>query len=293
MKKGISLVALPSREVIKEIIERYSDVCFELPYNMSISYWNENKDLLENRIASIHSLCPEREFFPNFASDDDEARNLSFTEVLKDRAFASSVSADFMVIHPGYLYPGLVSSESEKRMRELDSGKLDSFRLKARSTICNKHYIESSFYRDAFDRMKRNLEIISSEVAASGSRRLCAENLNPRVGYMLMTPDEIVEIAGIPSVSLCLDIGHLKVSSALFGFDFISALRRVLDTFKVVTTHLHSNPSGEGRYEDSHESLDKYSMPYKKVLDMIEEHGANMILETVEDPVGNLSLIFP
>ena len=79
-----------------------------------------------------------------------------------------------------------------------------------------------------------------------------------------------------------------------FSLDFLSSLDRILSTGRVVTTHLHSNPSDRHRgiFSDSHQSLDRFGMPWKEAIWMIEESGANMILETVEDPVHNLELLF-
>ena len=291
MKKGISLVGISSRPVIESILERYKDVWFELPYTMKRAFWDTNKDLLKNRIVSIHSLSPAREYFPNLAAEDEKALTFSFAEVKKDAEFASALSARFLILHPGYLMPGLVPSSSSKRLKGLERAELEGFRLCQGSTICSRRYPEGNLYRNAFDKMKKNLEILSLSLQEKGIT-LCAENLNPRIGYMLMLPEEMEELGKIPSVSFCLDIGHLRVSSALFGFDFLSAIRKILGTGKVRTTHLHSNPSKDGIYKDSHESLYKYECPYKEVLGMIEESGANMILESVEEPLENLDILF-
>ena len=111
---------------------------------------------------------------------------------------------------------------------------------------------------------------------------------------MLIHPDEIIELSNIDSMHFTIDIGHLWVTTELYGIDFLSSLERILATGKVVTTHLHSNITDGSRliFEDSHQSLDGNRLPWKEALHMIGETDANMIIESKDDPLHNLELLF-
>ena len=291
MVRGISLVGIGSPEEVLAIRRRFPDACFELPYNLRSL--DGMAEAASGRIASLHSLCPRRDFFPNFASDDDAVVSWSSEEMMKDAMTARQLGASVLVLHPGYLIPSLVPSEKNARLRLMESGELDRFVGISSGSICREDYISRPEYRAAFERMLPNLRELSDRLEKMGII-LAVENLNPRAGYMLVHPDEMVEIAERTKLHFALDIGHLHVSAERFGLDFLHSLERILSTGRIVTTHLHSNPSDrkKGIFLDSHQSLDGFSMPWKDALSMIENSGANMMLETVEDPMHNLELLF-
>ncbi len=293
MVKGISLVGINKREEAESLLSLFPDISFELSYAMSESFLEEVRDVCIGRTASVHSLCPRRAFFPNFASSDESVLSWSFSEMLRDADTAAVFGASILVLHPGYIIPSLVPSDKEERMKVMGGDSLKDYIAIDKGSICTASYIHEAQYREAFERMIPRLEELSRFLREKGLT-LAVENLNPRAGYMLVHPDEMVELSERTSLSFALDIGHLYVSAERFSFDFLSSLERILYTGRVVTTHLHSNPSDrhEGIFSDSHQSLDRFSMPWKDALDMIEESGANMILETVEDPVHNLELLF-
>ena len=293
MVKGISLIGINKREEAESLLSLFPDISFELSYAMSGSFLEEVRDVCRGRTASVHSLCPRRAFFPNFASSDESVLSWSFSEMLRDAETAAAFGASILVLHPGYIIPSLVPSDKEERMKVMGGDALKDYIAIDKGSICTASYIHEARYREAFERMIPRLEELSRLLREKGLT-LAVENLNPRAGYMLVHPDEMVELSERTSLSFALDIGHLYVSAERFSFDFLSSLERILSTGRVVTTHLHSNPSDrhEGIFSDSHQSLDRFTMPWKDALGMIEESGANMILETVEDPVHNLELLF-
>ena len=293
MVKGISLVGLESAAEAEALALRFPDISFELSYAMDSRFLDDALSACRGRIASIHSLCPRRDFFPNFASDDEDAVSWSFSEVLADAVTAGRAGASIIVLHPGYMIPDLVPSDKDKRLAVMEGDALRPFIAIGNGSICREDYPSNPVYREAFERLIPRLEKLSGELRSRGIT-LAVENLNPRAGYMLVHPDEIAELAERTSLSFTLDIGHLLVSAERFSLDFLSSLDRILSTGRVVTTHLHSNPSDRHRgiFSDSHQSLDRFGMPWKEAIWMIEESGANMILETVEDPVHNLELLF-
>ena len=229
MVRGISLVGIGSPEEVLAIRRRFPDAYFELPYNLRSL--DGMAEAASGRIASLHSLCPCRDYFPNFASDDDTVVSWSSEEMMKDAMTARQLGATVLVLHPGYLIPSLVPSEKNARLRLMESGELDRFVGISSGSICREDYISRPEYRAAFERMLPNLRELSDRLEKMGII-LAVENLNPRAGYMLVHPDEMVEIAERTKLHFALDIGHLHVSAERFGLDFLHSLERILSIRK-------------------------------------------------------------
>lgn len=77
---------------------------------------------------------------------------------------------------------------------------------------------------------------------------LALENLYPNNGNtscgFMMSPDQIAEaLERIPEVKLLLDLGHLKVSANLMGFDYLAAVDRIFDQYgsRIIEIHLSEN----------------------------------------------------
>jgi sugar phosphate isomerase/epimerase len=122
--------------------------------------------------------------------------------------------------------------------------------------------------------------------------RLAVENLNPRVGYLFHSPEEMLELAALdPDLWLCLDVGHLYITSYAFGFDYLEGLRTIAGSGKVASCHLHANSSGPGRYRDDHFSLEQEGFPLEEVLGIVAASGANLIVEAVEELAGNTRIV--
>ena len=291
--KGISLVGFDDVENVKRIQKLFPEARFELSYAMNDEFLEAVKPVLKGKVASVHSLCPRREFFPNFASSDEYVATWSTEEMLKDASTAADFGASILVLHPGYLVPSLVPTDTRKRLALMGCGILNDYIGVKEGSICRPDYIVSKAYRDAFELMIPQLESLSQNLKRKGVT-LAVENLNPRAGYMLIHPDEILELAERTSLHFTLDIGHLWITTELYELDFLDSVERILSTGRVVTTHLHANPSDRKKqnFQDSHQSLDGFNMPYKEALKMIEESGANMMLETKELPEHNLSILF-
>lgn len=277
-KRGISLVGVKDLKTIEKIRNNYSDAWFELAYNTKPEQLNEQLSLVKGRVASMHLLCPIREYFPNIAYE--KSYIWSENEILKDAEFAAKIGAEVLVLHPGYVIDGLVFTDNYKRMKQIASNG---------TTICTPDYPQSEQYQYSFSVMTENAVKLSEKIRNFGLE-LAIENLNPRVSYLVMKPEELLYLASL-GLSLNLDTGHLQLSSALFKFDYYKALEAILNTGKVVSIHLHSNESCNGIYDDSHCSLDKY-LNCQKVLDIAEKSRSNLIIESIEDPLHNISLLF-
>jgi len=290
--QAISLVGFPNAASVKAFIDAWPYARFELAYNMSESFLKEVTPILAGRVVSVHSCCPLESFFPNFASYDAEIIEKSHTMLRRSVSTSLEFGVPNVVLHPGYATDCLIPSEVHERMALLEAGIFKDYVGRAEGSIARSDYTVMSAYRKRFESMQKELAQLGRSFSGKGLH-LAVENLNPRAGYMCMTAEEMIEIASIPDVYLCLDVGHLWISHLVFGFSFPAAIERIMATGKVVSCHLHSNASGQnGVLEDSHDDFDANGFPCKMIIDCIKESGANMVLETLNHPVYNAQVLF-
>ncbi len=292
-KSVISLVGFQSIPSIEQYLKDFPDMHVELSYKMNRQFLDEVAPLVSGRVASVHACCPQEPLFPNFGSHDTEVLKTSYTSIEESFRTASRFQADIVVLHPGYATDFSIPSENQKRKQLLDNPSFRPYIFKEEGSICSPSYPHSDVYRSHSDQASKELP----KVAILGKKygvRLAVENLNPRVGYLFQTPEEMVSLTKENAdLFLCLDVGHLWISSCLYGFDYFAGLKAILDTQRVINCHLHANSSNiaSQTYVDSHHSLDRYGFPYEKVVSILLETEANLVLETVEDPGRNTQLL--
>lgn len=287
-KKGISLVGIKDDDTIKRIIEKYPDCYFELSYLSTKESLKRILPIVKGRVASTHMLAPQREWFPNLASNS--AKEWSEKAIMEDAELALEIGAKVLVLHPGYLYDGLVSTTFSKRLEQIESLKLTKYEIEGTESVASSLYIETPQYKSAFSLMVENALSLKEKLDKLGLI-LALENLNPRTGYIFLHPDEAILLSSF-GLDLCIDVGHLMVNAAVFGFDVLSETKRILDTNRVKSMHLHSNESKPGLYKDSHKSLDKFLPQWKEIISYAEKKGSNLILETLEECERNVGLLF-
>ena len=303
---AISLVAFKDsarllafqQEYEASITGRYAR--YELSYSMSLEVLDELAPLVEGKVLSVHASCPLRESFPNLASADPRVIAQSRDDLSSTLDTVFRVGAGIMVLHPGYVTDRLVPSQAGPRQQMLTDEEFQPYIWKTKGSICRPDYVMEPHYADFSNRALENLIDVAEDCTDRGVR-LAIENLNPRVGYLFQTPEEMVAIAQAhPELYLCVDIGHLWASSCVYRFDYLDALRAIIATGKVVTSHLHSNPSRRasnpadpetGVYEDSHSSLDRWQLPYEESVKLLASAGVNLVLEVKEEPLRNMLLL--
>ncbi len=287
-KKGISLVGIKDIDTIKRIRKSYPDCYFELSYLSTPSSLKEILPIVKDRVASIHLLAPVKDYFPNLASFS--SYEWSEKAILENAELAKEIGAENLVLHPGYLVDGLVSRDYQTRLTQLKNLNMEEYMLQKEESVAAPSYIKSERYKKAFKIMVENALKLNKKINNLGLN-LTLENLNPRVGYMNLLPEESIFLASL-GLDLCIDVGHLFINSIIFGFDCLSQTKLLLDTGRVKTMHLHSNPSHVGYYKDSHLSFDKYMPYYKEIISYASSKGANLILESIEEPERNVGLLF-
>ena len=285
---AISLVGMRRGKEVADYLSQAGDEArFELSYKMSAAFLDEIEPLVEGKVLSAHACCPSTEFFPNLGSGDPAVIEQSFKDMRTTLDTALRFGASVVVIHPGYVTDSAMSSDYRLRSALLSRPEFKAEVRFAEGSICGPGYNRSENYLRFASRAKGHLAELAALYAGHGVR-LAAENLNPRVGYLFHSPEEMVELSLLhPNLYLCLDLGHLRISSFAYGFDFLEGVRTIAATGKVATCHLHSNSSSPLRFRDDHHSIDKNEFPIEAVLEILADSEANLVLETVEEPLRN------
>lgn len=293
----MSLVVMNSKTGVSEYLsgldaEGLRDAArFELSYTMSAGFLDELEPLIAGRVPSLHACCPATRNFPNFASADPAVIAESFSDMDATLATALRFGAGIAVLHAGYVTDSPMPASFSERRILLDRPEFAEDIRHADGAICGPSYNKTDKYRRYATRTMENLVTLAARYASEGVK-VAAENLNPRVGYLFHTPGEMVEIASLhPNLGICLDVGHLLISSFAYGFDYLEGLRAIVATGKVFTCHLHSNSSSPLRFRDDHHSIDRNGFPIGEVLEILAPSGANLVLELLEDPLRNHLLL--
>ncbi|MFA5448353.1 MAG: sugar phosphate isomerase/epimerase family protein [Sphaerochaeta sp.] len=285
----ISLVGFTSKEEIATYVEQVPQARFELAYTMSASFLQEVAPLIEGKVVSAHACCPSEPIFPNFASHDEAVLTESFEAVKRTLANTQAFGADIMVLHPGYVTDFSIPAKNGERQRLLADPSFEPYIGITEGAICRSDYIDSEVYQRHSAQATTQLVKVAA-LAAQYGVRLAVENLNPRVAYLFQTPQEMVTLTqASEQIYLCLDVGHLFIASAVYGFDYLEAVKEILATGRVVNCHLHTNATSkkDGRYSDDHHSIDRHGFPIDETICLLAEAGANLVLETIEEPLYN------
>ena len=291
---GLSLVGFREREAIQAHQEQFPSLQWELSYKMSEQFLSDVEPIIVDRVISVHACCPAEPLFPNFGSRDKTVLDESFEALKRTFKTAQRFGAKIVVLHPGYGTDMEIPASNAVRETLLTGPSFAPYVGVEKGSICRADYPEIEVYRQHFEQAKEALVRLGAMARGAGLQ-LAAENLNPRVAYLAQTPKEMVSLArASDDLFLCLDVGHLWIAGQVYGFDYLEGIKEILATKKVITAHVHSNPSDRGRgiFVDSHDSIDQHSFDFRTVLKLLADSGANIILETVNSPKRNTLLLY-
>jgi len=207
---------------------------------------------------------PREHFILNFADTGDKTRDF----IRETMRFIRSLDIDYYSAHAGF-----------KR----------DFDVKDEILINPKgqNYTLRGIYK--------NIEWFTKEFP---DKKLAIENLYPnnqdRNTCLLMHIDEIVELLKMSEHAyLLLDLGHLKISSKLLGFDYLDAVNLLFEKYgnRILEIHLSEN---NARYDD-HFILYPDSIQYmivKKYAHIIAENRINITIESRNSSIDKLSECF-
>ncbi len=247
----------------------------------------------EVKSFSLHVPSPNLGYFPNFASFSSETIEKSYDILDCSLKTAVTIGAKIMVLHAGYtdevLLPSLFEERGPYLERQVKS--LQAYVLLKEGAISNKFYVNSPFYDRYLNNVIKALKDVNKYLEQRGII-LAVENLNPRLLYLFQRPTDFIMLTReIPNIHICLDVGHLWISSQVNQFDFYEGLEKILATGQVVTCHLHNNYSDNKKriFADEHNHLKKGYINMERVLDFIKRFDVlNLTVEVKEDPTDDV-----
>ncbi len=294
---GVSLVAFKKLEEIRnflgglkengELLKYFKG--FELSYNLSEELV-DGLSFLKGQVISVHAPCPQTEFYPNLGSTNADILNDSLNIIKQSAETAVAFGAKRIVLHPGYTLDIPVYTDFRKRntvIREILEGEKD-FELFPGDTFSKSSYVKTKNYREHLETSFDNLKLALGICRDIGVE-FAIENLNPRLTYLYQSPDDILEaIKKVNGIGVCLDIGHLWISSLVYELDFLSTVERIADTGRVITVHVHDNNSRFPDYlADEHLPPGMGIIPVAEAVKILKEKGVtDFVVETVNDVEG-------
>ncbi len=307
MTQAISLVGVKKVEEVLVLIMEYDDPAvsryarFELSHQLTPTLLHTLKPIVSNRVVSVHVGCPVSSKYPNFASEDPSVLAESYDILDSSIKTAEEFGASILVLYPGYATNRAIPANSLDRQVLLNSEEFFPFVWRKDGSICNREYLDTPGYLAHFDHMMFQLANVAGKCEEHGLR-LAVQNLSPRVGSLCQTPRGMEQLATLhPNLYLCLDVGHLWISSCLYGFDFLEGVRQIVRTGKVITSHLHSNSSCpdrtvdgalvKGVFTDDHDTFDLHQFPCESIVRILCDADVNLVLETLQEPLYNMKLL--
>ena len=282
-----------------------AEALFELNYEWELDS-PEQVPGLRGAVVSVHAPCPRSANFPNLGSRDPSVLRASFEDIRRSAETAAAFGAGLVVLHPGYTLDVAVPVDPEPPPRRADParGGCRAVHLVPGGRICTPGYCETAEYRQR--REEATARIAEAvRLCADEGVRLAVENLNPRVTYLFQLPAELVRVAHeVPQLGLCVDLGHLWISSLVHGFDFLHGLRDVLSTGKVVSAHVHDNgsqlgtrvsehvvdaPPAGSRFGDDHFAIGRGGVPIAAAVHQMRRAGVGtLVVETLDPPLESV-----
>ena len=207
----------------------------ENPYDIIRNY-------LKNSKIQLHNYFPpaKNPFVLNFCSMNQDTIENSKQIIKKNIEFTKEIGQKYVSFHAGFLVDLKAQDlgKSKKKFEVMEKKKgLNNFL---------KHVEDLSIYAE-----KYNVEIlIENNVIGKSNYNLFEKN-----PFLMTTVDEMVEMMDLTpnNINLLLDVGHLKVSSQILGFDKFDVFKKCSKWIKGL--HISDNDG----YEDNNQPIKKSS----------------------------------
>jgi len=304
---AVSTVPFASLAALERFRDEYGraagrDPLFELSYEWRLDSPDQAPGL-RGAVASVHAPCPRSAHFPNLGSRDPSVLRRSLEDIRRRAGTAAAFGAGFVVLHPGYTLDVALPVDHNARLAVVarHAGGEARYLWSRGGSICTPGYCETPVYlRHRGETVNNLAEAV--RLAADEGVQLAVENLNPRITYLFQLPAELVGLVhALPRLRLCVDLGHLWISSLVHGFDFLSGLRDVLATGKVLSAHVHDNGSQLGtrvadgivaappdgsRFSDDHLAIGRGLVPIAAAVRLLKRVGVGfLVVETLDPPL--------
>jgi sugar phosphate isomerase/epimerase len=298
---GLSLIVFKNPEEVKDFIRASQELLdfepyFELSYHLDRNFL-ESVSFLKGSVLSAHAPCPSQIYFPNLGSRNQKVVKEGFEIIRKSAQTVSSFGGSNLVLHPGYSLDDAVYLAESKRIRLLESlGGVQASQIWINEgAVCKPGYCETQVYKAHLNEATSNLQKAALICRQEGVR-LCVENLNPRITYLFQLPEDLINLTRkAEDLFICLDIGHLWISSLVHQFDFMGAIENIGRTGRVLMCHIHDNRSTLSNaiyLADEHDLVGNGNVPVEKALRFLNEQClTNFTVESKISPIENLKRI--
>jgi len=211
----------------------------------------------------VHSYFPppHEHFVLNFADTGRKTRSF----IKETMCFVDALDIDYYSIHAGFKKTFILNNEVLFK-----SGDTRVF---------------------ALEDIEENLEWFAREFPG---KKLALENLYNRECCFMVHIDEIVSMMdSFPDIYLLLDLGHLKISSGLLGFDYLDATAFLLERYahRILEIHLSENNA----MADDHFILHPDSIQHMIIREyarLITMNKINITIESRNSGLQDLSECF-
>ncbi len=282
------------------------DPLFELFYQWGADT-PDQAPALSGAVVSVHAPCPSSGLFPNLGSRQAPVLRRSLEDIRRSAETAAAFGAAFVVLHPGYTLDVAMPTDANRRRAAVarQAGDEERYVWSRDGSICTPGYCESPAYRLHREVATVNLAEAARQCAALGVE-LAVENANPRVTCLFQLPGEVAHAAhAVPGLRICIDIGHLWISSLVHGFDFLGGIRETVASGRVVSAHVHDNASELGsrfigsrlvdappdgsRFGDDHLAVGRGRVPIAAAVHLLARAGvATLVVETLDPPLESV-----
>ncbi len=198
----------------------------------------------------LHSYFPppRTPMLLNFADNSEQTRKF----ITQSMQFVEKLGIDYYSIHAGFKKDFQLTNEL------LEGGQ--------------KHF--------SFSGMDANITWFNQNF----TQKLALENLFPNndseTCFMSSFDDILETLTRYPSVYLLLDLGHLKLSSRYYGFNYLDAVDLLLTDYadRILELHLSDNQGGFDDHHLIHSDSIQY-MLVKTYKNIIRQHKIKITLE--------------
>jgi sugar phosphate isomerase/epimerase len=254
---------------VTESIEELGSICDAIELTGGGEYRPELLDLFIQREyvtkfkILIHSYFPpvKDSFLLNFADESDNTRRY----IEKAMHWVRACSCPYYSIHAGFKKNYRIEGQS------LTGGEIT---FSERGILRNIEWFLRSF----------DQELILENLYPVGNRDVC---------FFANFRDIVSLLECEPRIGLLLDLGHLKVSSCYFGFDFDWAVEQLFENYasRIKEIHLSENLG----FDDEHllvlEDSEQLSI-LKRYRKMLKKNNTNLTIEARGYELSDLSNCF-
>jgi sugar phosphate isomerase/epimerase len=203
----------------------------------------------------VHAYFPpaENPFLLNFADPSNETRAF----ITKTMEFVNAFNIQYYSVHAGFRNNFKIEDELLK-----ESGSRVSFTLAD---------------------IKKNIKWFTDNFPGKGLalENLFPNNFNKECCFMMRAAEVDELLDDTEECGLLLDLGHLKISSGLLGFEYMEAAERIFSKYASTIAEIHVSEN-EGQLDD-HDLITNQSLQLAFIRNHapeIDKHGINITIET-------------